>query len=275
MICQWQPLLSILPPMIGEVLDRQEKSCIQEVRLRVGKKMQLDLGTQMSEVGQPVTREDIRYVINAASRYSPWAAGTMAQGFLTAAGGHRIGICGEAVIREGNVTSLKNPTSLCIRVARDYPGIGKEISRLKGSILLIGPPGSGKTTLLRDVLRQISETEPVSVIDERGEIFPERMYPGICLDVLTGCCKAVGIGMVLRSMGPMCIGVDEITSESDCESLIRAGWCGVRLVATAHASDPEDLARRPVYRSLRQSGIFDHVVVLKRDKSWTVERMRS
>ena len=275
MICQWQPLLSILPPTIGEVLDAQAKPKVQDLRLRLGRKMQLNLGTHTQEVGEPVTREDLRYVINAASHYSPWAAGTMTQGFLTAAGGHRIGICGEAVIHQGRVTGLKNPTSLCIRIARDYPGIGNEISRLKGSVLLIGPPGSGKTTMLRDVLRQIGDKESVSVIDERGEIFPDGMCPGIGLDVLTGCSKASGIEMALRSMGPMCIGVDEITSESDCDSLIRAGWCGVRLVATAHASDADDLSRRPIYRSLRQSAIFDHVVILKRDKSWTVERMRS
>ena len=273
MICQWQPLLSILPPQIAAEVDRQDKNRIQELRLRLGRKMQLCFGTENRELNYSVTRMDIHHIINTASRYSPWAAATMAQGFLTASGGHRIGICGEAVVQQGDVTGIKNPTSLCIRVARDYPGIGREIGRLQGSILLIGPPGSGKTTMLRDVLRQISKKETVSVIDERGEIFAESRCSGVDMDVLTGCSKPEGIAMVLRAMGPVCIGVDEITSEADCDALIRAGWCGVRLVATAHAADPEDLQRRPIYKRLYQSGLFNHLVVLRRDKSWTVERM--
>lgn len=273
MICQWQPLLSILPPQIAAEVDRQDRNRIQELRLRLGRKVLLCFGNENTELNLPVSRTDIQYVINTASRYSPWAAATMAQGFLTAAGGHRIGICGEAVIQQGQLVGLKNPTALCIRVARDYPGIGREISHLNGSILLIGPPGSGKTTMLRDVMRQISQKETVSVIDERGEILPDKLCPDVGLDVLTGCSKPEGIGMVLRAMGPMCIGVDEITSEADCDALIRAGWCGVRLVATAHAADMKDLLRRPIYKKLCQSGLFDHLVVLRRDKSWTVERM--
>ena len=79
--------------------------------------------------------------------------------------------------------------------------------------------------------------------------------------------------MLLRCMGPQTIGVDEITSEEDCESLIRAGWCGIRLIATAHAASVEDLRHRPVYRKLWESGLFHQAVVLRRDKTWITERM--
>jgi stage III sporulation protein AA len=147
-----------------------------------------------------------------------------------------------------------------------------------GSVLILGPPGSGKTTLLRDLIRIVSDrgTGSVSVVDERGELFPREadFDRGKQTDVLTGCDKASGIDMVLRTMGPRYVAVDEITNQNDCQALIRAGWCGVKLMATAHATDLADLRQRPVYRPLIQTGIFDTVVVLKPDKSWRVERVK-
>jgi stage III sporulation protein AA len=112
-------------------------------------------------------------------------------------------------------------------------------------------------------------------VDERGEIFPvgDIFEPGLRTDVLTGCSKAQGVQMALRTMGPTCIAMDEITATEDCQALLRAAWCGVELLATAHASDVIDLRRRPVYRPLVQSGLFSQVIVLNRDKSWHMERM--
>ena len=55
--------------------------------------------------------------------------------------------------------------------------------------------------------------------------------------------------------------------------MIHAGWCGVSLLATAHAASVEDLKNRPVYAPLAQCGLFDTAVILRRDKSWRVERM--
>ena len=91
--------------------------------------------------------------------------------------------------------------------------------------------------------------------------------------MISGCSKTQGIEMVLRTMGPATIAVDEITAESDCDALIRAGWCGVRLIATAHATDISDLHNRPVYRKLWKCGLFNCVLVLQKDKTWTLERM--
>ena len=159
-------------------------------------------------------------------------------------------------------------SGVCIRVCHDFLGIGKSASQLTGSVLILGPPGSGKTTLLRDILRFVSEREPVAVVDERGEIFPEHFRRGRRIDVLTGCPKQEGIDMVLRTMGPRSIAVDEITSEADCDALIRAGWCGVRIFATVHAYSEADLRRRPIYRRLYRSGLFDHVLILDRDRVW-------
>lgn len=273
MMCAWQELLKILPRWLAEEADKHRERAIQEIRLRRGAFPELNLGRGSIWLSRMVTQEDLSFIVNAASRYSPWTAGTISQGYLTASGGHRIGLCGEAIIRNGEMSGIREVYSLCIRIARDYTGIGSEIAKCTGSILILGPPGSGKTTLLRDVLRKIAETKSVCVVDERDELFPAGFSRGKRMDVLSGCPKPEGIDMVLRSMGPECIGVDEITSERDCDGLIRAGWCGVRLVATAHAYCVDDLHQRSIYKHLCRSNLFEHVFVLNRDKSWREERM--
>lgn len=273
MKCAWQELLRILPGWLSAEVDRLGRNDLNELRLRLNQTPELILGKEKVFLTRPVCRDDLNFVVNTASRYSPWAATTVAQGYITAKGGHRIGLCGEAVVKNGNPEGMRNIGSLNIRVARDFPGIGKGAAEYKGSVLLLGPPGSGKTTLLRDLIRQRSGSETVAVVDERGELFPEGFQKGRSMDVLTGCQKTVGVDMLLKTMGPSCIAVDEITSEQDCDALIRAGWCGVQLLATAHAASVSDLTRRPVYRKLAQSRIFDHVLVLDRDKLWHEGRM--
>ena len=274
MKCAWKELLSILPPWLAAEADRHGRETLQELRLRRGQPPELVCADGSRMLSRSVSPQDLSFCINTASKYSPWAAQTASQGYITAPGGHRIGICGEAAVHNGAVSAIRTVSSLCIRVARDFPGCGAEAARLRGSVLVIGPPGSGKTTLLRDMIRCISKTEAVAVVDERGELFPGGCFEGgMRLDVLSGCCKRDGIEMVLRSMGPSCIAVDEITAAADCDALLQAGWCGVRLLSTAHASSAHDLKGRPLYRPLLSSRLFDHLIVLRRDKSWREERM--
>lgn len=277
MRCAWNELIRILPTSIRSDVDRLGQETLQELRLRLSSPPELVTETGNIHLTQATSREDLLYCINTASRYSPWAAATTAQGYLTAPGGHRIGMCGEAVIRNGKMEGIRNVTSLCIRVARDFPDIAGKLGKLPGSLLILGPPGSGKTTLLRDLIRQRSAIarEHVAVVDERGELFPPGgiFQGGALADVMTGCGKAQGIDTVLRTMGPSCIAVDEITAEEDCQALLKAGWCGVTLVATAHASSKKDLYTRPVYRPLVDTGLFETLIILRRDKTWTMERM--
>lgn len=275
MKCTWDALLTIVPQRLRQEVDRLGKKTMEELRLRIGQPVELILGGTSCQLEAKATAEDIRFVINTASRYSPWAASSISKGYLTAAGGHRIGLCGECVVLDGQVTTIREAHSLCIRVARDFPGIGKD-APCSGSLLILGPPGAGKTTLLRDIIRTRSNRgTAVSVVDERGELFPggNLFDPGLRTDVLTGCNKAQGVDIALRTMGPKCIAVDEITAQEDCQALVSAAWCGVDLLATAHAANCDDLHSRPVYRPLIQTGLFNRVIVLSRDKSWRMERM--
>ena len=280
MQCAWQALLNILPIWLRNDVDKLGKDTLQEIRLRQNQPPELVMTNERRSLSRVVSKEDLSFCINITSRYSPWAATTISKGYITAPGGHRVGICGNAVCLNGQMTGIRTPSSVCIRVARDFFGLAENLRQYDGSVLIIGPPGSGKTTLLRDFIRQRSDfqNECICVLDEREEIFPfdnnkPCFYPGKHTDTITGCSKKAGIDLALRNMTPETIAVDEITAEEDCEALIHAGWCGVKLLATAHASHRDDLESRPIYRPLCSSGIFDTILILHRDKTWTVERM--
>jgi len=280
MMCAWQEVLNILPPRLRGHIDDKGREALQEIRIRLGHPPQLVMQNKSIFLSHPAQKDDILYCLNCASKYSPWTSTGIASGYITAPGGHRIGVCGETTVKNGQVYGFSSPTSICIRVARDFPGIAEGIPVEGQSVLIIGGPGSGKTTLLRDLIRKIScrDRGCVAVVDEKCEIFPsacgQLCFPaGKCTDILSGCSKSQGIDMVLRNMGPSTIAVDEITSDQDTQALLNAGWCGVSLLATAHAGSLMDLNCRTVYAPLVAKKLFDLVVVLKQDKSWTVERM--
>lgn len=280
MRCAWQAYLNLLPHWMRQEVDGHCIHTLQELHMRIGLQPEACLSAGKIRISRKITKEDIAFVINAASEYSPWAAKTLAKGYLTAQGGHRIGVCGVTTVVDGSMRGITQPTSLCIRVARDIDNISPKASDIKDSVLIIGPPGSGKTTLLRDLIRTKSNSGDgnVSVVDEREEIFP--LYQGqACFvsgehtDILSGCNKTEGIEAVLRSMNPRWIAVDEITKESDANALLQAGWCGVNMMATAHAGSLEDFLTRPVYKPLVACKLFTTILVLQKDKSWRMERM--
>ena len=273
MICDFESLLGILPSWMRPEVNSLGRENLQELRLRKGAPAELIYGIQRQWLRQRVTQADMDFCINAATHYSPWTAASTASGYVTAPGGHRIGICGDTVVRDGQAVGIRNISSLCIRVARDFPGIGENASQLSGSVLILGAPGWGKTTLLRDLIRWRSGLETVAVVDERGELFPEGFDRGRQTDVLTGCPKEHGILQVLKTMGPQTIAVDEITGEGDCRAICRAANCGVSLFATAHAGSLEDFCSRQVYSPLLKNKVFGSVLILHRDQTYQVERM--
>ena len=274
MYCAWKEFLALLPTKWKQQADALGRETAMELRLRLQRAPVLVRTCGTIRLEGCVQTEDLHYVVNMACRYSPWTAGTAQWGYLTGSGGHRIGLCGDAITTDGRMAGFREVESVNIRIARDFPGIAGSISNLPGSILIVGSPGSGKTTLLRDLIRQLSYRENISVVDERCELFPSGFDRGDMLDVLLGCSKPEGIDRVLRAMTPDTIAIDEITASTDTAALVQAAWCGVRLLATAHASNLEDLRSREIYQPVVHSKLFSHAVILRKDKSFrVVERM--
>lgn len=259
-----------------------EQAVAEEFRLRSGQKMSL-LGsegeTSISE--EPVTGQDLQAVLDRATEFSAYrCAGSIRQGYVTVRGGCRVGICGTAVLRGGEIATVGELSSLSIRIARAALGVAKDVyPKLwsEGSFestLILSPPGGGKTTLLRDLIRCLSkgsQTHPalrVAVVDERGEIAAARggcaqFDVGPHTDILTGTEKAEGISMLLRAMNPQVIAVDEITAPEDIRAMTVAANCGVAFLATVHGRDLDELRRRKLCRELLDTELFHQFIVLE------------
>ena len=280
MKCAWDSFLQLLPQDLRVTVDKLGRDSLQELRLRLGGLPILITSRGNRIIDRTVSAGDLQHIVNAASRYSPWAAETICEGYVTADGGHRIGLCGSVAIHSDCKRGYRSITSLCMRVARDFPGIARNAVDIYTNTLILGPPGSGKTTLLRDLVRQLSVRGmgSIVVVDERCEVFPMTagnysFERGMHTDVISGCGKKHGVELAIRTMGAAWVAVDEISSEEDCEAIYKAGWCGVPILATAHADGLEDFLKRPVYKPLVANKVFDRFLVLQKDKSWKEERL--
>lgn len=286
---------ALLPPHLrrsAETLPALVTRRVEEVRLRCGRQAALTVkGDELPlPWPEPITRRDLELVVEIATQASAHAAlERVRQGYFTVRGGHRIGLCGSVVTEDGRVKNLRCLSSLNIRVAHAVPGCGEEAVKTlmeRGefpSTLLLAPPGGGKTTLLRDMVRLLSVghcSRPfrVGLADERGEVAAlwegaPQFDVGERTDVLEGCPKAQGLMMLLRGMNPQVLACDEITESADCAALGQCAGCGVKLLATVHARDADDLKRKEVYRELLRRGIFEKAVVLTADHRFQVEAL--
>lgn len=287
----------VLPVPLREIAKRfnadiQEKT--EEFRLRVGQPLALAAGAeeQLTD-SSPIHEQELRNVLELASGSSVHTAlSQMRSGFLVVPGGHRIGLCGELVMKDGQVHSYRRFSSMAVRIARPIRGLGSKVLReictdgRPENTLILAPPGAGKTTLLRDLVKLISDGEGVhpqrvGLADERREI--SALWDGRCqfdvgrrTDVAVDCPKSVGLELLLRGMNPQVLAMDEITARRDIEALTWASGCGVKLLATAHGGELADLKRRALYRGLVEQGLFSRVVLLKNKdgaRSAEVERI--
>ena len=287
----------VLPPRLRQEalsLTPQDQCRAEELRLRVGQPMSAAFPEGERPLGgAPVRASELEQLVEIASRASVHAVlDQIRRGYLTVEGGHRIGLCGTAVLREGEIHSLRKLSSAAIRVARQVRNSSGPVlnglcpgGRLS-STLILAPPGAGKTTLLRDLVRRVSDGDGcqprrVSLMDERGEVAAlysgcPQLDVGSRTDVMEGCPKAKGLMLLLRAMNPQVLAVDEITAPEDAAALRTAAGCGVTLLATAHGDGREDLERRPLYRALMEAGIFQKLLLIRREgagRSYQIEEL--
>lgn len=263
-----QQVRRILPPEIWNALEQLDSQQLEELRLRTGRAPGVVVaGRERMLSLPPSTQRQLEQIVGAASGHSSFAA--LGEGYLSLPGGHRLGFCGTAVVKDGRLVHFRQLSSLNLRFARQVIGVAEPILQTGPlqNTLLIGPPGCGKTTALRDLIRLCSDRlgHRVGVADERGELAAMREgVPGFDLgqqtDVISGGPRAEALERLLRLMNPTVLAMDEIVSEAERQALLHAGRCGVILLATAHASDTMELRQR--FPELR--GLFPRLAVIRR-----------
>lgn len=253
-------------------LQRADK--LQEIRMGIGQPVRLMLDGEerflscrgcVSTSCQDawyMTEREMEEILKNVCHYSMYAfENEIRQGFLTIQGGHRIGMAGQVVLNEnGNVRNITHIRFMNIRVSHEVIGAADEVMRYlyeNGrfvNTLLVSPPGCGKTTLLRDIIRQISEGnryaggKQVGVVDERSEIagsykgIPQNRI-GMRTDVMDGCPKVQGMMLLMRSMAPSVVAVDEIGGCEDMRAVYQVLQCGSSMLATMHGNSLEDIRK--------------------------------
>lgn len=267
--------LQLLPPRCLTQCCREQIGSAEELRLRIGQPlMLLARGREFPVTEDQISENDLMRTLEKATGASlHTAAPALARGYISYHG-LRLGVCGTAVVHEGRLSGFRHVSSLAIRIPRECRGICDGVLRQLrqsgfGNLLILSPPGGGKTTALREIVRCLSgQGRRIGLIDERFEIAASdagqaQFNLGAHCDVISGVSKSEGAMLLLRGMNPELIAMDEITHPADIAAVREIIGCGVGLIATAHASGPEDLYRRPLYRAIADEQLFRDLLIIR------------
>lgn len=282
-------LKDILPSFIYQSITlKNSEQEINEIRFRKDKPIVVLCNTKTyflsnnglcGSANQAIitSAELINDIVFMACDYSIYSVNEqLKQGFLMVDGGIRLGVCGE-VVQDGGIKTIKNFTSLCIRVPHLIKNVSLPIfhhilnNGIINNTLIISPPGAGKTTMLRDIVYQFSyHNYPYNIFiaDERGEVtcgnksnyLNSNFYDALCF-----LSKKEAIMMGIRSMSPDVVIVDELGTKDDFLALEYAMTCGVKIIATLHASSINDLKNKEIFSNIADKKMFRRVIVLSKE----------
>lgn len=276
-------ILRIFPSDMQSIIQQHVKNKwtrLQEIRCRLNQPVELNFDNETVWIQELIIqRKQVTSILSHISAYSLYRMeDELREGYITIQGGHRIGLAGEVNVYKKHVQALQHITFLNIRIAKEHPGSAQRILPYiyQGNYkhtLIIGAPKTGKTSLIRDIARLISSgwkhipSQKVGLIDERSEIAASHkglptLSVGARTDVLDRCPKAEGMMMMIRSMSPEVLIVDEIGSEEDVQAVLEAMHAGVSVICTAHGSTITDLKRRPFLSTFFSKQAFDRIVFL-------------
>ena len=281
---QKKQIIRVLSESVQKIIEqeRMDFSELQEIRLRIGQPVtvlyqneELILPTMYSEKKR-LGKQEMKETIEHISNYSLYAyEHELKQGFITIEGGHRVGMAGQVIMEGGKIKNMKYISSINIRVSHEVLDCANKIfpyityNKQMYHTLIISPPRCGKTTLLRDVIRQISDGNrwikgcTVGVVDERSELGGViQNNLGMRTDILDRCPKADGMIMLIRSMAPQVVAVDEIGAKEDVHAIEYAMHCGCKMLATAHGDSMEEICKKPIFEKLIREKRFERYVIL-------------
>ena len=270
-----QLILSALPyRLLDEIGRRWQGGRIEEIRLRRFRRASLTVGDDNLILDTALDGREIDSALTGMCSGSLYAySDTINRGYISLSGGIRVGVCGRAACEGERMLGVHEVSSLVIRIPHRAREMGRPICQLledfdrTRGVLIYSPPGVGKTTLLRGVISILASGEHplrTSVVDTRGELAFSLGGEGLCIDVLSGYPRGLGIEIATRTLSSQVIVCDEIGDYTEAMALVSSHNCGVPLIASAHAGSVEELLRRTGISLLHEANIFGAYVGISR-----------
>ncbi len=237
---------------------------VSEVHMTLGRRSFVRIGREQIFLCVEVTASDMESTVHRLCQGAIYAhRDTITEGYISLDGGVRVGICGQARYESDRLVGVSEVSSLLFRIPTATSSLADELyaawCHTRRGMLIYSAPGVGKTTALRTLVGMIANNSPeqrVAVVDERCEFsVAECRRLGVML--LRGYRRSEGMEIALRTMSPTVMAVDEIGARSESDAMTESLNSGVKLIATAHATDRYDLERRGGTQPFLTAYVFD------------------
>lgn len=265
---------NFLPERIRNAVGKSDMSRARGIRLRVGFPIIVDLyegNAFLTETGLLAnvngalifSDDDLIETMAALTENSVYAYNEqLKRGFISYKNGVRVGLGGHCVLDRGKIVTMKNISSLNVRIPRFVEGCAKELceklfdKKIK-NLLIVSPPCQGKTTILKDVALWLNKSGySVLIVDERGEF---ESVKGARIDKISYSDKQYAFTCGIRALSPDVAVTDELSSGDDWKCVKNASLCGINIIASCHGYDISDIRRKENF----MDGVFERYVILE------------